>query len=281
MIVERPERLRALKVGFAAAIARLEEERRPIASSLTEGFDDSKRPVDAADELTKALDNLNIAPKPPATVTDICNVSLLPVTLQYLSSDPAVRMIHAANADGDGYDNMEHLDRLAKWARESEEKIKETGSEIPVGFSQGDLYSKLRYIPQPQSFAIIWTHRKYYSTVCPQSYSAICGAVEAVRVAVDQVMRAEKPASAFAAVRPPGHHCGEDTPSGFCFVNNVAIAAAHGMPFIESASVLPDCSYSSAHLQHGVKRVIIFDIDLHHGKQLPRLADCFTSHGDP
>jgi histone deacetylase HOS3 len=32
----------------------------------------------------------------------------------------------------------------------------------------------------------------------------------------------------FAAIRPPGHHCGEDTPSGFCFVNNVAIAAAHG-----------------------------------------------------
>jgi histone deacetylase HOS3 len=33
---------------------------------------------------------------------------------------------------------------------------------------------------------------------------------------------------AFCAVRPPGHHCGEDTPSGFCFVNNVAIGAAHG-----------------------------------------------------
>jgi len=41
-------------------------------------------------------------------------------------------------------------------------------------------------------------------------------------------MKAEKPASAFAAIRPPGHHCGEDTPSGFCFVNNVAIGAAYG-----------------------------------------------------
>ena len=34
--------------------------------------------------------------------------------------------------------------------------------------------------------------------------------------------------NAFVVVRPPGHHCGEDTPSGFCFVNNVVVAAAHG-----------------------------------------------------
>jgi histone deacetylase HOS3 len=168
-IVERPERLRALKVGFAAAIARLEEARGPTTTSLAEGSDNSKGPVDAADELTRALDNLNIAPKLPATLTDICDISLLPVTLQYLSSDPAVRMIHAANADGDGYDNMEHLDRLAKWARESEEKIKETGSEIPVGFSQGDLYSKLRYILQPLAIR----HRMDSSTILFHSVSTI------------------------------------------------------------------------------------------------------------
>lgn len=32
----------------------------------------------------------------------------------------------------------------------------------------------------------------------------------------------------FVAIRPPGHHCGDETPSGFCFVNNVLIGAAHG-----------------------------------------------------
>jgi histone deacetylase HOS3 len=37
---------------------------------------------------------------------------------------------------------------------------------------------------------------------------------------------------AFVAIRPPGHHCGEDTPSGFCFLNNVAIGAAHGDFFL-------------------------------------------------
>lgn len=42
----------------------------------------------------------------------------------------------------------------------------------------------------------------------------------------------------FAAIRPPGHHCSDETPSGFCFVNNVMIAAAHGEPMICRLSIL-------------------------------------------
>jgi histone deacetylase HOS3 len=77
--------------------------------------------------------------------------------------------------------------------------------------------------------------------VCPDSINAIQGALGAVCEAVDKVVSSrsnegqpteptELPVHrAFVAIRPPGHHCGEDTPSGFCFVNNVAVAAAHGM----------------------------------------------------
>lgn len=134
-------------------------------------------------------------------------------------------MVHAANATGDGYDNMEHLDRLAKWARESEDKIKRGECEIPEGFLQNDLYSEHIHFFQVSIYPILPP-----PLVCPQSYSAICGAVETIRTAVDTVMQAEEDGAriAFAAIRPPGHHCGEDTPSGFCFVNNVAIGAAHG-----------------------------------------------------
>lgn len=70
--------------------------------------------------------------------------------------------------------------------------------------------------------------------VCPSSIDAIQGAIGAVCQAVDTVIASTRvnpstdPQRAFVAVRPPGHHCGEDTPSGFCFVNNVAIGAAHG-----------------------------------------------------
>lgn len=226
-IVERPQRLRALKVGFSAAISRLEElvqSRKSIKSVPSSQLDPEA-------ELANALDTLSLSSKMVHSITDICDVYHHPVSLQYLSADPAVRMIHAADAEG-GFGSLEHLDRLAKWARESEERIKRGECEIPTGFPQNDLY------------------------MCPKSYRAICGAVDTVREAVDRAMRADENGTrtVFAAIRPPGHHCSEDIPSGFCFVNNVAIGAAH------------------AHLKHKVKRVIIFDIDLHHGNGTQAIA---------
>ncbi len=51
----------------------------------------------------------------------------------------------------------------------------------------------------------------------------------------------------FALVRPPGHHAEKDRAMGFCFFNNVALAA-----------------YYAKHL-YGLKRILIVDWDLHHG----------------
>lgn len=71
--------------------------------------------------------------------------------------------------------------------------------------------------------------------MCPGSITAIQGAIGTVCEAVDKVILSSRSLAdstaihrAFVAIRPPGHHCGEDTPSGFCFLNNVAIGAAHG-----------------------------------------------------
>jgi len=50
--------------------------------------------------------------------------------------------------------------------------------------------------------------------------------------------------NAFCAVRPPGHHATRDQSMGFCFFNNVAIAARH---------------------VRGLERVAIVDFDVHHG----------------
>lgn len=52
---------------------------------------------------------------------------------------------------------------------------------------------------------------------------------------------------AFVLARPPGHHCSSKTPSGFCWVNNVAVVAAE------------------AYAKHGIDRIAILDFDLHHG----------------
>ncbi len=65
------------------------------------------------------------------------------------------------------------------------------------------------------------------------------GAVSAALGAAE----AERPA--FALVRPPGHHAGPDYGGGFCYLNNVAIAA-------------------KALLQR-LPRVAILDFDAHHG----------------
>ena len=64
--------------------------------------------------------------------------------------------------------------------------------------------------------------------------------------ATDLVMRGEAH-NAFCAIRPPGHHAERAKAMGFCFFNNIAVAARHA---IEA---------------WGVSRVAIIDFDVHHG----------------
>ena len=71
-------------------------------------------------------------------------------------------------------------------------------------------------------------------------------AAGAVVGAVDAVLT-ERQRNAFCAVRPPGHHAERDTPMGFCFLNNIAIAAHHALA------------------EYELKRILIVDFDVHHG----------------
>jgi acetoin utilization deacetylase AcuC-like enzyme len=89
------------------------------------------------------------------------------------------------------------------------------------------------------------------------SLSAALHAAGAVAMATDMVMAGEV-ASAFCAVRPPGHHATPGRPMGFCIFNNVAIGAAHALE------------------AHGLERVAVLDFDVHHGNGT---EDAF--HDDP
>ena len=79
----------------------------------------------------------------------------------------------------------------------------------------------------------------------PHSLEAALRAAGAGVLAVDLVLN-DQAGLAFCAVRPPGHHAERAKAMGFCFFNNVAVAAAHA-------------------LAQGLKRVAILDFDLHYG----------------
>jgi acetoin utilization deacetylase AcuC-like enzyme len=83
--------------------------------------------------------------------------------------------------------------------------------------------------------------------------AALYGAGAAVQ-AVDLVMDGKSEA-AFCATRPPGHHAERNRPMGFCLFNNIAIAAMHALD------------------AHGLERVAIIDIDVHHGNGSQDMAE--------
>ena len=101
-------------------------------------------------------------------------------------------------------------------------KVSNGELEIPAPYHSGDLY------------------------LGPDSSEALRGCVGSVYDAVDNVLAGPYD-RVHVSIRPPGHHCGETMPSGFCMINNIHIAIAY------------------AHRMYGITRAAILDFDLHHG----------------
>ncbi len=83
------------------------------------------------------------------------------------------------------------------------------------------------------------------TVMVPGSLSAAFTACGAVLRCVEAVAD-ERVTSAFAAVRPPGHHATSQRAMGFCLVNHVAVAARYAQTL-------------------GLERIAIVDFDVHHG----------------
>ena len=84
------------------------------------------------------------------------------------------------------------------------------------------------------------------TVVSPHSYEAAIYAVGGVIRAVEAVMEGEV-GSAFALVRPPGHHATAARAMGFCLFNNIAVAAKYALN------------------EYRLERIAIVDFDVHHG----------------
>jgi len=80
----------------------------------------------------------------------------------------------------------------------------------------------------------------------PQTHEVARLAAGAALVAVEASLNGPRGTRALALVRPPGHHAERSRAMGFCFFNNVALAAAHARAA-------------------GLARVAVVDYDVHHG----------------
>ena len=90
--------------------------------------------------------------------------------------------------------------------------------------------------------------------MCRDTYEiaqlAAGGVVETARLLMEGAID-----NAFCAVRPPGHHAERDKAMGFCYFNNIAIAARY------------------LQMQHKVQRIAIIDFDVHHGNGTQHLFE--------
>ena len=80
----------------------------------------------------------------------------------------------------------------------------------------------------------------------PGSYNAAVYAAGGALTALDAVMNRQVN-SAFALVRPPGHHATCWQAMGFCIFNNIAVAAKYALANFD------------------INRILIIDFDVHHG----------------
>ncbi|MGA2363598.1 MAG: histone deacetylase [Candidatus Aminicenantales bacterium] len=123
----------------------------------------------------------------------------------------------------------------------------------------------LRIEPRPATDAELgWVHERAYidflrstagrdevfldadTSAGPRTFETALLAAGGFLRAIDAVMEG-RVGSAFALVRPPGHHAEASRAMGFCFFNNVAVGAEYLIR------------------RHGLRRILIVDWDLHHG----------------
>ena len=101
----------------------------------------------------------------------------------------------------------------------------------------------------------------YLST---ESLQAFEGALGGVFDGIDAVFQGTQsfngPRQSFVCIRPPGHHCSANHPSGFCWINNVHVGINY------------------AAQTYGLTHAAIIDFDLHHGDGSQSIAWAYNEN---
>lgn len=216
-IYEKPERLRSIRLGLAIAHGRLSEASQvghseqvaqagvaPAATATTK----------ADDAIEDLLSSLTLGSAASQSATDILHTgspfSITSTSRRLKLSDPIAAAITLAHGD-------DYIPQLCTYLRDTASKLVAHESEVPNSLSQGDLY------------------------LCDTSLQALEGALGACCHAIDEIcVQGRTNVRRFVSIRPPGHHCETEQPMGFCWLNNVAVAAAHGETRLVMCSISAD-----------------------------------------
>ena len=161
-----------------------------------------------------------------------------------------------------------HSDCQLKFNGENHPERKERIESILNSIKSSDLKLTFKDAPLADEEIISLVHPKHYqkkifskipkkgivgvekepyadTMLCPNSKNAILRSCGAGLAACDDLI--DNNERVFCAIRPPGHHAETVCAKGFCFINNVAVAARY------------------LQKKYDIGKVAIIDFDVHHG----------------
>ncbi|KAL2422109.1 Histone deacetylase HOS3 [Exophiala dermatitidis] len=176
------------------------------------------------------------APRPRHQATDVRDVPF-----QIRKTSRKIPLTHPSVAFVHGSKWMEELQIMCDTA---EGKLALNGKELvrPIGYGKDEAGNALPKLHEGDLY------------LCAESLAAFQGCLGGVCDAIDTVFSPSVTSRAFVCIRPPGHHCSSNYPSGFCWLNNVHVGIAY------------------AAMNHGLTHAAIIGFDLHHGDGSQNIA---------
>ena len=144
-----------------------------------------------------------------------------------------------------GYSSQGHPERPARVTKTLEFLRGQTGLPIvwaaPTGVDEAQLLRAhtprhLARLDEPADFD---DDTPFHENISMFARASVAAALDALKAARNGEM-------VFSLMRPPGHHATREHAMGFCYLNNIAIAALEA-------------------IATGATRVAVFDFDVHHG----------------